>query len=124
MKWGGVTTPYCFWDRVFIMIIKSSNGKVISLNKIIEGDGKEKLLLQVSRDDDYQVCLTFDESEANKIIGELNRLFSSTKKDTICIKTTDTESPFRPIQCDAVEDEFYTRWRNLYSFKDIIPLTN
>ena len=127
MKWGGVTTPFSFIEKRFRMIIKSSDGKVISLVKIVESSGEEKLLLQVSREDEYQVSLTFEQDEVSTIVGELTRLFQSTKKNTIQIKSN-ANGMESPIHCDTVttkhNDAFYTRWKNLYSFNDSIPLTN
>lgn len=107
------------------MIIKSSDGKVISLVKIVESSGEEKLLLQVSREDEYQVSLTFEQDEVSTIVGELTRLFPQDKKSTIGIKSTGMKSP---IRCNSVaekhNDEFYARWKSLYSFNADNLMTN
>ena len=107
------------------MIIKSSDGKVISLVKIVESSGEEKLLLQVSREDEYQVSLTFEQDEVSTIVGEMLRLFPQDKKSTIGIKSTGMKLP---IRCNSVaekrNDEFYARWKSLYSFNADNLMTN
>ena len=93
------------------MIIKNPDGKSVLFNKIVEADGKEKLLLQVSRDDEYQISLTFDESEAQMIIDELSRLFPIVKKAE---SLTQDYAPITIKKSTKKEDDFYRRWKERY----------
>ena len=109
LKWGGITTP--FHRRDYRMIIKNPYGKSVLFNKIVEADGKEKLLLQVSRNDEYQISLTFDESETQMIIDELSRLFPISKNVE---PLTQDYAPITIKKSTNEEDDFYRRWKERY----------
>lgn len=97
------------------MIIKNPYGKSVLFNKIIEVDGTEKLLLQVSRNDEYQISLTFDESETQMIIDELSRLFPIAKNDE---PLTQEYAPITIKKSMNTEDDFYRRWKERYGILD------
>ena len=94
------------------MIVKNPYGKSVLFNKIVEADGKEKLLLQVSRNDEYQISLTFDESETQMIIDELSRLFPVAKNVE---PLTQDYAPITIKKSTNKEDDFYRRWKERYS---------
>lgn len=93
------------------MIIKNPYGKSVLFNKIVEADGTEKLLLQVSRNDEYQISLTFDESETQMIIDELSRLFPISKNVE---PLTQDYAPITIKKSTNEEDDFYRRWKERY----------
>ena len=93
------------------MIIKNPYGKSVLFNKIVEVDGTEKLLLQVSRNNEYQITLTFDASETKMIIDELSRLFPVTKNDE---PLTQEYAPITINKSANNEDDFYRRWKERY----------
>lgn len=93
------------------MIIKNPYGKSVLFNKIVEADGEEKLLLQVSRNNEYQISLTFDESETQMIIDELSRLFPISKNVE---PLTQEYAPITINKSASEEDDFYRRWKERY----------
>lgn len=93
------------------MIIKNPYGKSVLFNKIVDVDGTEKLLLQVSRNDEYQISLTFGASETKMIIDELSRLFPISKNVE---PLTQDYAPITINKSANNEDDFYRRWKERY----------